>query len=116
MIRPVRMVSWRAMATTSSKVRIGSWPSQAVLAGRSSGRRSRARRVCNSARVKSSVNQPVVWTPSMILVVLRAAKAGWSATSVVPPISFSWRTTNWPSRVMTRSGSIKSAPCSTPRR
>ncbi len=43
--------------------------------------------VFSSASVKSSVNQPVVATPSSTLVVLRPANSGWSATSVVPPIS-----------------------------
>jgi len=62
--------------------------------------------------VKSSVNQPVTVWPSMVFVVRRSANSGRAATSVVPPISFSWRTTSTPSRLMTRSGSMKSAPCS----
>ena len=64
--RPVRAAASRAMAMTSAKVRIGSAPSKAMLAGRSSGSRSRARRVLSSARVKSSVNQPVTETSSMV--------------------------------------------------
>ena len=42
---------------------------------------------------------------------LRSGKR--SATSVVPPISFSWRAMRTPSFVETRSGSMKSAPIST---
>jgi hypothetical protein len=61
-------------------------------------------------KVKSSVNQPVIETPSIVLVALRSANSGWSATSVVPPISFSCRATRTPSFVETRSGSITSAP------
>ena len=70
-----------------------------------SGIRSFARSVLSSASVKSSVNQPVMATPSIVLVVRREANSGWSATSVVPPISFSWRATRTPSFVDTRSGS-----------
>jgi hypothetical protein len=66
----------------------------------------------SSASVKSSVNQPVSEMPSISFVVRRPANSGWSATSVVPPISFSWRATSTPSRVLTRSGSMKSAPSS----
>ena len=54
-----------------------------LLAGRICGMRSRARSVLSSASVKSSVNQPVMATPSMLLVVLREANSGRSATSVV---------------------------------
>jgi hypothetical protein len=68
--------------------------------------RSFARSVLSSASVKSSVNQPVYDVPSMTLVVLRSANSGLSATSVVPPISFSWRATRTPSFVETRSGSM----------
>jgi hypothetical protein len=67
--------------------------------------RSFARRVLSSARVKSSVNQPVSSTPSIVFVVRRAANSGRVATSVVSEISFSWRATRTRSRVMTRSGS-----------
>ena len=56
---------------------------EAVLSGRSCGSRSLARSVFSSASVKSSVNQPVCFSPSIVLVVLRAANSGWSATSVV---------------------------------
>ena len=68
--------------------------------------RSLARNVLSSASVKSSVNQPVVATPSSDLVVLRLVNSGWSATSVVPPISGSCRATSTPSFVVTRSGSM----------
>ena len=88
----------------SSSVTMRNWPSNAVP--RSSGRRSRARSVFNSARVKSSVNQPSIVCPSITLRVLREANSGRAATSVVPPISFSWRATITPSRVITRSGSM----------
>jgi hypothetical protein len=46
------------------------------------------------------------------LAVRRPANSGWSATSVVVPISFSCRAMRTPSLVTTRSGSMKSAPCS----
>ena len=59
----------------------------------------------SSASVKSSVNQPESGWPSTVRVVRRAANSGCDATSVVPPISFSCRTTRAPSRVITRSGS-----------
>ena len=81
-----------------------------MLRGRSSGIRSLARSVRSSASVKSSVNQPVNETPSITLVVRRPANSGWSATSVVPEISFSWRATSTPSFVETRSGSMYWAP------
>jgi hypothetical protein len=58
------------------------------------------------ARVKSVVNQPVVVTPSITLVVLRSANSGWLATSVVWLISGSCRSTSTPSLVGTRSGSM----------
>jgi hypothetical protein len=51
-----------------------------VFAGRTSGRRSTARSVRSSASVKSSVNQPVWLTPSMIFVVRRLANSGCDAT------------------------------------
>jgi hypothetical protein len=51
------------------------------------------------------VNQPVIGVPSIVFVVWRAAKPGFVETSVVPPISFSWRATRTPSFVLTRSGS-----------
>ena len=56
----------------------------ACCADATPGSRSLARSVLISARVKSSVNQPVSMTPSTDLVVLRLANSGWSATSVVP--------------------------------
>jgi hypothetical protein len=62
------------------------------------------------AEVKSSVNQPVNAVPSIVFVVLRAANSGCSATSVVPLISGSCRVTSTPSEVITRSGSMWSAP------
>lgn len=68
--------------------------------------RSLARSVFSSARVKSSVNQPVRLVPSITLVALRAANSGRAATSVVPLISFSCRATSTPSLVETRSGSM----------
>ena len=68
--------------------------------------RSFARSVLSSASVKSSVNQPVIAVPSIVLVVRRAANSGCAATSVVPEISFSWRATSTPSLVETRSGSM----------
>jgi hypothetical protein len=63
-----------------------------------------------SASVKSSANQPARSTPSITLVVWRSVNSGRAATSVVPEISFSCLTTSTPSRVITRSGSMKSAP------
>jgi hypothetical protein len=72
-----------------------------------SGMRSFARSVLSSRSVKSSVNQPSLnSTPSITLVFWRSANSGWSATSVVPPISGSWRATSTPSLVETRSGSM----------
>jgi hypothetical protein len=57
--------------------------------------------------VKSKVNQVLAKiTPSIVLVVRRLANSGWSATSVVAPMSGSWRATSWPSFVNTRSGSM----------
>jgi hypothetical protein len=49
------------------------------------------------------VNQPVYVTPSIVFVALRSANSGWSATSVVPPISGSCRVTSTPSEVATGS-------------
>lgn len=95
---------------TSWRVGISRVPSKVVLVGRTCGSRSLARSVFSSVRVKSSVNQPVTAIPSMVLVALRAANSGWSATLVVPEISFSCRATSTRSRVDTRSGSMKSAP------
>jgi len=43
---------------------------------------------------------------------LAACELRWADTSVVPEMSFSWRATRTPSRVDTRSGSMKSAPSS----
>jgi len=60
--------------------------------------------------VKSSVNQPVNSTPSTVLVTRRSANSGWSATSVVPEISFSCRQTSSASAVLTTSHSMTSAP------
>ncbi len=51
-------------------------PSYRVLSGRTSGSRSFARSVFSSARVKSSVNQPVTARPSITLVVRRSANSG----------------------------------------
>jgi hypothetical protein len=50
--------------------------------------RSLARRVLSSRSVKSSVNQPVSETPSIVLVVRRWTHSGCSLTSVEPLISF----------------------------
>ncbi len=77
-----------------------------MFCGRSIGSRSTARRVRSWANVKSSVNQPVYATPSMVFVVFRSANSGREATSVVPLISFSCRATRTPSLVETRSGSM----------
>jgi hypothetical protein len=87
-----------------------SWPLNLTLSGRSFGSRSRQRMVFSSSSVKSSVNQPETAWPWIWRVVRRLANSGRSATSVVWEISFSWRTTKWPSLVTTRSGSMKSAP------
>ncbi len=84
--------------------------------GGSAGSRSLARRVRSSARVKSSVNQPVTGTPSMVLVVRRPANSVRVPTSVVPLISFSCRATGTPSLVSTTSGSMTSAHCRIARR
>lgn len=92
------MTSWRV--GTSKR------PSNAVFATRTCGSRSLARSVFSSASVKSSVNQPVTATPSMVLVALRAVNSGCVDTSVVPEISFSCRATRTPSEVDTRSGSM----------
>ena len=83
------------------------WPSYSC---ERNARRSFARSVLISASVKSSVNQPVIAWPSTVFVVLRSGN--FAATSVVPPISFSWRAMSTPSFVETRSGSMKSAPIS----
>ena len=91
---------------TSCRVGTSYWPSNAVFAGRICGIRSFARSVLSSASVKSSVNHPVSGVPSMTFVRRRSANSGWLATSVVPPISFSWRATSTPSLVETRSGSM----------
>jgi hypothetical protein len=56
---------------------------------------------------------PLIDWPSIVFVVLRSANS--SPTSVVPPISFSWRAMRTPSFVETRSGSTKSAPISAAR-
>ena len=77
-----------------------------MLFGRVAGIRSFARSVFSSARVKSSVNQPVVGMPSICFVVCLDANSGWVAKSVVPEISFSCRATRTPSFVETRSGSM----------
>ena len=91
---------------TSWKVGTSNCPSNSAEPGRICGIRSLARRVLISAKVKSSVNQPVTSTPSITLVVLRLANSGRVATSVVPEISFSCRAINTPSLVETKSGSI----------
>ena len=85
-------------------------PSKLALAGRMDASSSRARRVCSSAQVKSSVNHPVSAAPSTDFVVRREANSGREATSVVPEISFSCRTTGTPSSESTTSGSTASAP------
>jgi hypothetical protein len=74
MVRPRRALSLLASAITSSSVGISNLPSNVAFWGRSSGSRSRARNVFSSARVKSSVNQPVIATPSIDLVVRREAR------------------------------------------
>ncbi len=91
---------------TSWNVGIWKRPLKVALAGRIAGIRSTARRVRSSASVKSSVNQPVVATPSISFVVRREANSGCCATSVVPEISGSWRATSLWSLVDTRSGSM----------
>ena len=103
---PRRRLASAANCMISSKVGTENRPSKAQFCGRNSGSRSRARKVLISARVKSSVNHPVMVSPSMIWVRRRAANSGCWATSVVPPISFSCRAMSTPSRVMTKSGSI----------
>lgn len=60
--------------------------------------------------MKSWLNQPVTLTPSRTTVRRRSANSGRLATSVVPPISGSWRATSTWFLVETRSGSMKSAP------
>ena len=90
-------------------------PSKLALPGRSFGSRSRQRSVASSAQVKSSVNQPVISRPSIVFVRRRAANSGRSATSVVEPISFSWRTTATPSALKTTSGSTASTPSASAR-
>lgn len=60
-----------------------------MLSGRISGIRSFARSVFSSASVKSSVNQPVIETPSIDFVRRLEANSGRLATSVVVAISFS---------------------------
>ena len=85
-------------------------PLHELFAARSLGRRSRARSVRSSPQVKSSVNQPVSSVPSITFVVRRPSNSGCRATSVVPEISFSCRSTSTPSRVATMSGSTASAP------
>ena len=83
-----------------------SCPSKTWLSGRVCGMRSFVRSVFSSASVKSSVNHPVIGTPSIVFVMRREANSGWLATSVVAPISFSCRATRTPSLVETRSGSM----------
>ena len=100
----------RTRSSTFRRHSTGSPSSCAALSGRRSGRRSRQRRVDSSSQTKSSTNQPVHATPSIVLVVRRSANSGRSATSVVPEISFSCRTTSTPSRETTTSGSTASTP------
>jgi hypothetical protein len=83
------------------------WPSKAC---ERNGKRSRARSVLISASVKSSLNQPVIASPSTVFVRFRSGNR--SAASVVDEISFSCRAMSTPSFVDTRSGSMKSAPIS----
>ena len=106
MLRPVRLEAVVASRSTSSRVGTANFPSYRVLPGRTSGSRSFARSVFSSSSVKSSVNQPVTSRPSITFVARRSANSGWSATSVVPLISFSCRATRTPSFVETRSGSM----------
>ena len=109
-VRPSAGAAPATRSRTSRSRRIGSVPSKRALSGRTSGIRSRTVRVLSSSQVKSSVNQPVMETPSMRAVRRRSANSGRSATSVVPEISFSWRTTSTPSLVATTSGSTASHP------
>ena len=102
-VRPSRASAAATRSRISSNVGTSSWPSKRVERRR--GRRSRARSALSSASVKSSVNQPLTATPSIVFVVRRAANSGREATSVVPEISFSCRATRTPSFVGTRSGS-----------
>src|SRR5262245_7064673 len=75
--------------------------------------RSIARSVLISESVKSSLNHEfATTTPSIVLVVLRAANSGCEATFVVWLSTFSCRAISAPSLVETRSGSTKSAPSS----
>ena len=84
----------------------------AVFAGRSCGRRSLQRSVFSSASVKSSTHQPVRARRHRLSSPCADRRTpARSATSVVPEISFSCRQTSTPSCVITRSGSMKSAPC-----
>lgn len=112
-MRPDSRDSRRARSITSWKVITEPRPSKTVLRSRTSGSRSTVRSVLSSRRRKSSVNQPVTALPSTVFVVRRSANSGRRATSVVPPISFSCRTTRTWSFVGTRSGSIQSAPART---
>ena len=73
-----------------------------------------ARSVLSSASVKSATHQssrPLAANSGSGDGRLRAANSGWSATSVVVDRKVSWRTTSTASLVMTRSGSMQSAPC-----
>ena len=72
--RPTTVDSAATKSMISSRVAIWKSPSYFVL--RICGSRSRARSVFSSARVKSSVNQPVTASPSMVLRVLRLGELG----------------------------------------
>ena len=74
-MRPRRSPARRARSATSWSVGTPNRPSNAALPGRTSGSRSRARRVRSSSSVKSSVNQPVSATPSISFVVCRSANS-----------------------------------------
>ena len=95
---------------TSCERRDREAPVEGAFAGRCSGMRSRARSVRSSASVKSSVNQPSCSRPSIVLVAPAAGE--------LRPVGDVGRLRDVvlvagdepPSRVATRSGSMKSAP------
>ena len=109
MVRPVAAVPALATPMISSRVGTANIPSNSF---ERYGRGCTARSVRSSSSVKSTVNQPVCATPSIVTLRLRSANAGRCATSVVCVMSGSWRATSRPSLVDTRSGSMKSAPIS----
>lgn len=103
----------RCRASASSKVGIRYWPLQAWLR---SAKACFARKVLISARVQALAWKPLSSTPSTGMVLVRPANSGRSATSVLATGLRSWRAISTPSRVDTRSGSMRSAPCSMARR